>query len=57
MYDSHSVTMPCGVEQCCCADARHLVAEVADVAESVAEKGTLVDNKAFEGGLIILYVE
>lgn len=57
MHDSHSVTMPRGVEQCCCADARHLVAEVADVAESVAEKGTLVDNKAFEGDLFILNPE
>ena len=57
MHDSHSVTMPRGVEQSCCADARHLVAEVAEVAESVAEKGTLVDNKAFEGDLVILNLE
>ena len=53
VHDSHSVTMPCGVEQSCCPEAWHLVAEIAD---SVAEKRPLVDSKAFEGGLMMLLI-
>ena len=45
------MTKPCGVEQSCCPEARHLVAQIAD---SVTEKRSLGDSKAFEGGLMIL---
>ena len=45
--------IPRGAEQNCCPEARHLVAEVTD---SVAEKGTLVDNEALEGRLMMLLI-